>query len=180
MKAVNTRFICSLFPGFTNLLAHFFTSFFNHFFNACRMNTPVDNQFLQSQSSHFTTNRVETGQNNSFRCIVNNQINARQCFNSPDITAFTTDNATLHFIIRQGYDGHRRFRYVIGCTSLNSQGNNFQRLLFRFFFGFVFKRLNKLSRFVLDFRLYVGQKQLFRIVVRKFGNSFQLCQLLFM
>ena len=180
MKAVNTRFIRSLFPGFTNLLTHFFTSFFNHFFDSCRMNTPVDNQFFQSQSGHFPTNGVETGQNNSFRRIVDNQINARQCFDGSDITAFTTDNAPLHFIIRQGYDGHRRFRHVIGCTSLNSQGNNFQRLLFRFFFGFIFKRFNKLSRFMLDFRLYVGQKQLFRIVVRKFGNSFQLCQLLFM
>ena len=47
--------------------------------------------------------------NNSFKGMVysgdwdkiNNDINAGKCFKSSDIAAFTTDNATFHFIARQ-------------------------------------------------------------------------------
>ena len=142
------------------------------------MNTPISNQFFQCNPGYFTTNRIKTRQDDSFRRIVDDQIYTGQCFNGPDITAFTPDDTAFHFIIGQCHYRNSRFRHVVSSAALNSRRNDFTGFSFRFFFGFFFQALDEHSRFVLHFCLYVVQQEFFGIIIGKTGNTFQFFHLL--
>ena len=47
MDPVDTDIDQSRFTGFLDLAVHFLPSFFNRFFNTCRMDTPIDDQLFQ-------------------------------------------------------------------------------------------------------------------------------------
>ena len=128
-----------LFAGFLNLLLNLFLCLFNHFLNAGRMNTTIINQFFQSETGNLAAYRIEAGNNNSLRSIIDNQIDAGKGFQSTDVTAFTTDNASLHLITRELHYGNRSFCNVVCCASLNCGSYIFLRLFVCFFFCFTFQ-----------------------------------------
>ena len=79
-------------------------------------------------------NRIKTGKYNCFRCIINNQIYTCQCFKCTDISSFSSDNSSLHLIIRKLYNGNGSLCYMIGSTFLNSSNDIFLCLLVCLFF----------------------------------------------
>ena len=163
----------SLFAGFLNLLLNLFLCLFNHFLNAGRMNTTIINQFFQSDTGNLAAYRIKAGNNNSLRSIIDNQINAGQGFQSTDVTAFTTDNAALHFIVRQAYYGNGGFRYMVCCTTLNCQGDNFSCLAVSLILSLLLQILNHHSRFVLNLVLEGLQQLLLCFVTGQSGNTLQ-------
>jgi hypothetical protein len=76
-------------PSALMVAFHFFTGFVDHLFNPGWMDTAVDDQFFQSDPGNFAPDRVEAGQNDSFR--VSSMIRSTPVMVSmdPDITAFT-------------------------------------------------------------------------------------------
>ena len=60
MDTVNTNIHCCVLTIFTNLCFYFFLCFLYHFFDSSRMNTSVNDEFLQSHSGDLTANRVKS------------------------------------------------------------------------------------------------------------------------
>ena len=98
--------------------------FVNGFLNAGRMDAPVCNKLFQRYARNFTAYRIKAGKCDGFGRVVNDEVNARDCFKRTDITALAADNAAFHLIVRQRNNGNSRFRRMVGCTALNGSGNN--------------------------------------------------------
>ena len=169
----------SLFACFLNFLLNFFLCFFNHFFDTGRMNTTIVNQFFQSNAGNFTTNRIKAGNNNSFRSIVDNQVDTGQSFQSADVTTFTTDNTAFHFIIGQTYNRNSSFCNMVSGTTLDSQRNNLASFLISLILCLLLQILNQHCGLMFNLVLQRLQKLLFSFVTGQAGQTLQLCQLLF-
>ena len=89
--------------GFSLFLDHYFDFFLRllyHLFDSGRMNTSVHDQLLQRDSRYLTTNRIKSGQNYCFRCIINDQVYTCHGLKGADIASLTSDDTSLHLIIR--------------------------------------------------------------------------------
>ena len=113
-----------LFPGLGDndikLLGHLF----HHLFNTSGMDTTIIDKLQQSQTGNFTTNRVKSRQNYSFRGIVNNNINTCGRLYCSYITPFPTNNPAFHLIIGQGDHGYGFFSNIVSSVPGNSKGKN--------------------------------------------------------
>ena len=89
---------CTL-TGFDNLVVKLFLYLCNNLLNACRVNTPVCNELVESKTTNLTTDRVEARDYDSFRSIIDYDFNATGSFKSADVTTFTTDDTTFNLII---------------------------------------------------------------------------------
>ncbi|MNW57291.1 hypothetical protein D3C74_350840 [compost metagenome] len=177
MQGMHAHFERSLFAVFANAFVHFPAGFLDHFFDPGRMNPSVRHQFLQGGPSDFTANWVKARQDHRFRCIVDNEIDPSQGFECADIPAFPADDPSLHFFVRQRYDGNRRLRHMIGSATLNRQRNNLAGFLIRFFLRLLFNVFNHLRGFMTYFLLHVVQNDRTGIFHRKVGNSLQFLNL---
>ena len=121
---MNTQVDSGAFTGFDDFVFYLFTHFGNHFFDTCRMNTSVCHQLMKCQAGYFAANRVECRKHDSFRGVIHYDFNTCCCFQSTDVTSFTTDDATFDFI---GFDmeyGDRVFDSCFCSNSLNGLDND--------------------------------------------------------
>ena len=124
-------------------------SLFNHFLNACGMDSSVSHQFFQCHTGNFPANRFKAGNSDGFRRIIDDQINAGERFNRADISTFSADDPTLHFIIWQLHHRNRCFRSVIRSAALNCLHNNFSCGIVGFVLHLLLK-LHNFSSFLVD------------------------------
>ena len=93
-----TKVDSGAFTCLDNLFFHLLTHFGNHLFDACRVDTSVSNQLVQCQTGYFTANRVERRKNDSLGGIIYYDFNTGSSFESTDIAAFASDDASLDFV----------------------------------------------------------------------------------
>ena len=158
MQIVNTHFEGGLFALFLDGCVDFLLCFFHHLFDSGRMNTAVHNELFQCNSGDFSSDRIEAGKNHCLRCVINDQIHAGQGFNGADVSSFTSDDSSLHFIVRQVHHRYGGFCHVVGSASLNGAGDDVLGLLVCFFLGFGFNFLDHDGSFMTDFLLRVCQE----------------------
>ena len=95
-----------------------------HFLNAGGVDAAVLNQLLQSQTGHLAADRVKAGDGDGFGGIVNDQVAAGEGFDAADIAAFAADDAALHLVVGEGYDGDGDLAGVISGAALNGGGDD--------------------------------------------------------
>src|SRR5260221_14611806 len=66
--------------------------------DALRVDPPVQDQPLQGQPAHLAAYRVETGQKHGFRSVVDDQVDAGDRLERPDVTALPADDPPLHLV----------------------------------------------------------------------------------
>ena len=129
-----------------NFLLDFAAGFFDHFFNACRVNAPVGNQALQRHPPNFTADWVVGREGDGLRRVVNNEVDAGRCLYGTDVAAFPPDNPGPSFrhwaAVRPKRSPLRRYLQHI----LHREGNK----VARFGFGFIFE----LKLIVLNFQCF--------------------------
>ena len=89
--------------GFSLFLDHYFDFLLRllyHLFDSGGMNTSIHDQLLQRNSRYLTSDRIKSGQNNCLRCIINDQVYTRHGLKGTDVTSLTSDDTSLHLIIR--------------------------------------------------------------------------------
>ena len=74
MQTVHAGFENCAFAFLLDDLILFAAALFDHFFDARRMDADVNDELLQRQTGNFAANRVETGQSNRLRRIVDDEI----------------------------------------------------------------------------------------------------------
>ena len=129
----------SILTVFPDLCFHFFLGFLYHLFNSCRMDTSIHDQFLKSHSGDLSPDRIKCGEYHCLRCIINDQIHTGKCLKCTDVTAFTTDDPSLHFITWKLYHRNRCLGNMIHCTFLNGIDYIFPGFLIGIFLGSVLK-----------------------------------------
>ena len=173
MQTIDTSVEGCCFAFFSDRCFHFFSGFFHHFLDTGRMNTAVYDQFFQSQSCDFSSDRIETGQDNCFGCVIDDQIDTSQCFQSTDVSAFTADDTAFHFIIRQLYNRYCCFCHMIYGAALDRICYDLSGAFVRFHFRLAFRFLDQQSCFVFYIVFYHSEDVILRFFGSQTGDTFQ-------
>ena len=139
-----TYFKCSGLTFLTDHIFYFFLCFFYHLFDSGRMDTSIYDQFFKSDTCHFTTDWIKTGQNNCFRCVINDQIYTCHRLKRTDITSLTSDDTSFHLVIWKLHNRNCSFGNMIGCAFLNCVYNVFFCFLSSLFFCLMLHFLDQL------------------------------------
>ena len=144
------------------------------------MDTSIYNELFQCNSGNLTPYRIKAGKHNRFRCVIHNQFYTCQLLQRTDISAFTSDDPSFHFIIGKLNHRNRGFSHLICGTSLNCIYNIVSRNFFRFLFCLIIILPDHHRCIMLDVLLYRLEKLGFCLIPGKTGDSFQLGNLLIM
>jgi len=98
MQAMNTKVNAGALACFYYFVFYLTLYLFYNFFDARRMDTSVGYQLMQGKPGNLSANRVKTGKNDVFRCIINNNLYTRGCLQRTYVSAFTPNNTSLDFI----------------------------------------------------------------------------------
>ena len=126
--------VASLADAFVNLLL----DFRDGFFDASRMDASIGDEAFECLSSDFAADGIERGNDDSFGCIVDDEVNARCGFDASDIAAFTTDDASFDFVRRQADGAHATFDDIIAGKSLHGDAEYHLGAFFSFGSGIFF------------------------------------------
>ena len=88
------------------------------------MDAAVLDQLLQRQSGDLPADGVKAGDGDGLGGVVDDQIDAGNRLQGPDVPALAADDAALHLVIGQGHHGNGGLRRVIGSAALNGDGND--------------------------------------------------------
>ena len=180
MNAMDPRLEGCLLTRFLDALVYIAPRLFHHFLNAGRMDAPVCNQPLQSNAGNLALHGIEPRQYDRLRRIINDEVNARQRFQRPDIASLAPNDAPFHLIIRQSHNGHRRLCNMICRTALDCLGKNLPCLLVSLILCLLLILLDFDGLFVLQLFFRLCHEQRLCFLDRKIGDAFQLRLLLFM
>ena len=97
---------------------------FDHFLNACRMDASVHDQLFERQTRDLAAYRVERGQGNRLRRVVDDEVYAGQRLERADIAALAADDAALHLIVGQRNDRDGRLGNVVSRAALDGGGDD--------------------------------------------------------
>ena len=75
-------------PFLANVGLHVLLGFLHHLFDARGMDAAIGDQLRQRQFGHFATDRVEARKQHRLRGVIDDQVDARQALEGPDVAAF--------------------------------------------------------------------------------------------
>ena len=127
---VDRRFGCLL-----HHLVDLGASLRDHLLDAGGMDAPVDEQTLERALGDLAADWIEPRDDNRFRGVVDDQIDAGERLQGPDVPAFATDDPTLHVVAREGHDGHAVLGCVLRGVPLEGHGDDVASALVRPFPG---------------------------------------------
>ena len=105
------------------------------------MDAPIGDQFFQRQTGNLPPHGIEAGDDDGVGSVVDDHVDAGRQLEGANVPAFATDDASLHFIIRQRDGRHRRLDALLRRNSLDSQRDDF----LRFTLGVALGRLTDLT-----------------------------------
>ena len=142
------------------------------------MDAAVGNQLLQRDTGHLAANRIKRGNDDRFRGIVDDQINARRRLQRADVAALAANDAALHILVGQGYDGHSGLCDVIGSAALNRHGDDIARLLLSLVLRVLLNLANEHASIMERFLLNTLDDHVLRFVLRHLRHALKLSALL--
>ncbi len=101
------------------------------------MDTPVGNELMEREARNFPTDGVESGEDYSLRCVVNNDFYSCSSFEGADVSAFTTDDASFDFVRVNLENGNGVFDCGFCSHSLDALHNDSLSLFVCRHLGFV-------------------------------------------
>src|SRR5256885_9207071 len=96
-----------------------YTTLFRSLLDAGGMDAAVLHQALEGDPGDLAADRIEAGEDDRFRRVVDDEIDAGGQLERADVASFASDDAALHFLVREVDDGDGVFRDVVRRHSLN-------------------------------------------------------------
>ena len=109
MQTANPSLFTGLQAQTPDVLVHLLRRLCHDLLNTRRMNPTILNQLDQRSFANLTTHIVKRRNNHDTRSIIDNHIHTRSLLKCPDVTPLTTDNPTLHVVIRNVHSRDRGF-----------------------------------------------------------------------
>ena len=166
MQIVNADLEGRLFAFLLDDRVDFLGRLFDHFLDPRRMDAAVYNELFERDTRDLSSDRIEAGQDDRLRCVVDDQIYAGERFDGSDVAALSADDASLHFIIRERDHRNGGFSHMIRRAALNRAGDDVFRLLIRFFLCLGFDLFDHHRGFVTDFLFGIGEQDGLRLLCR--------------
>ena len=99
-------------------------SFENDLFDPCRVYSSIMNKLRERHFRYLHSDRVKAGDNDSARSVINNNIHPCCSLESSNISTFSPDDSSFHFIVRNCYSVDSHFRNTRYCKSINRRRYN--------------------------------------------------------
>ena len=160
VKPVNVHLKAGLLAHLPDVLLDFLVDLRDDLLDPRRVDPAVLDQALQRHPRHLAPHRVKPGQDNRFRRVVNDDVDARRAFQRPDIAAFTADNAAFHLVVGKRHHRHRRVRHMVGRATLHRLADDPPGLLVRILDQLVLDTLQPKRRIALHLGLELGKNGL--------------------
>ncbi len=173
-----------LFAGFFDLFFHLFGDLGDYLLDPGGMDPAVADEFCDGDPRDFPADRVETGQDDRFRRVVDDDVDACCCLQRRDVAPFPAYDPALHLFVGKRDDGDRVLADVLAGITLDGKCDYLLRLLVRLFPRFFLDLLDHLHRFEAGFLLHALNEHLFCLFGRHARYLFKLfpgtCQKIFL
>ena len=101
MQPVNAGVVRGLFARLDDLRIDFLARLVDDLLDAARMDSSVGHELLQREPRDFAPHRVEAGDDDRVRRVVDDDVDTGRQLERADVSPFAPDDAALHFVIRQ-------------------------------------------------------------------------------
>ena len=98
VQVVDAHIECRLLAGLADALLHKVGGLLVHLLNAGWVNAAVGDQVLKGDACGLATNRIEAGEDDGLRGVVNDEIDAGNLLERADVAAFASDDAALEVV----------------------------------------------------------------------------------
>ena len=126
------------------------------------MDPTILEKSFHGHPSNLTANWIETWKSNHFRRIINDNINPCQAFKGSNIAAFTSDNPSLHTVIRKMNRWIGLFSHIVTSNPLHSLNQDILGHLVRALFDILLRCPNTSRNLLGQLVLGLGQDNLTR------------------
>src|SRR5919106_2671179 len=92
--------------------------------DAGRVDAPVGDELLEGEPADLAPDGVEAGQEHGLGGVVDDQVDAGDRLEGPDVAALAPDDQALHVVGGQGEDRDGRLRGLLGGDPLDGQGDD--------------------------------------------------------
>ncbi len=154
-------------------MVDFAASFFNHVLDAGRVDAAVGDELFQCQPCDLAANRIKRRNRNGLGRVVDDEVDARDGFQSADVAAFAADDAAFHLVVGQRHNGDSRLGCVVSRTALDGRGNDLARFLIGFVFELRFDLFDLHGRLVADVFFHALEDVSLGLVLRQAGNALE-------
>ena len=142
------------------------------------MNSSIRDKFFKRKSCNFPSYWVKTRNCDAFWCVINNKFHTCCSFNSTNISSFSADNSTFHFVSWKCDNRNSHFTCGLCRASLKCLSDNLASFLFAIFSCFIFNLFNKYSSLFLCLIFHFCNKHINRFLFVHFSNFFNFLELL--
>ena len=97
---------------------------FDHVFDAGGMDAAVGDELFERQPRDLAADRVERGDGNGLRRVVDDEVDAGDGLKRADVAALAADDAALHFIVGQRNDGDGGLGGMVCRAALDGGGDD--------------------------------------------------------
>ena len=174
MNAVDARLERRLLPRLLDALIDFASRLLNHLLDARGMNASVLNQLFERNACNLAAHGVKARKDDRLRCIVDDEVDARQCFEGADVAPLTPNDAPFHLIVRQCHNGYRRLCHMIGSTTLDCNAQDLTRCLVRLILRLLDVLLDLACFLVFQLLLSLCHEDGTRLLRRQTGDALKL------
>src|SRR5207237_6950579 len=155
-------------------LFHLPLHLFHHLLDSCRMNAAICDQTLDGLARDLTAERIEGGEDDGARRVVDDQLDAGRRFERADVAPFAADDPAFHVVAGEVHDRHGRFDRVLGGAALDGVGDDLLGTLRGGLARFRLEALHEIGGVAPGIRLDLFQQQLARLFGREAGHALQL------
>ena len=101
---MHVGFHSSLLTSFAHNRIDFLPRLGDNLFDSSGMDTSIENELRQSETGHFSTYRIEAGENHRFWRVIDDEVYPGGGFQRANVATLASDDAPFHFIVGQGYN----------------------------------------------------------------------------
>jgi hypothetical protein len=141
------------------------------------MNAAIGNQTLNGLPRHFATERIEAGEDDRARRVIDDQLDAGGQLQRPDVAAFAADDPALHVVAWQVDDRHRRLDRMLRRAALDRLRDHLARTPRGRLARFRLQPLHQRRRLAPRVGFDVAHQQFLGLVRRDPGQPLQVAAL---
>ena len=135
VEIVDARIERGLLAGLVHPLVHQLDGLVVHLLDARGMDAPVGDEVLHGDAADLAAHRVEAGDGDALRRVVDDEVRAGQLLERADVAALAADDAALQIVGGDMDGGHRALGGVVGGHALDGEAQDLAGLLVRLGLG---------------------------------------------
>ena len=101
MQSVHAALVRGPLAGLDDSLVDFFLRLVDDLLDPSRMNPSVGDKFLERETRHFAPHRIEAGDDDRVRRVVDDDVDSGRQLERANVSALAADDSPLHLVVRK-------------------------------------------------------------------------------